>query len=295
MPVYERSFEPYAGELTAQRWRFLVPARYAVQDLFGSKLFVVFFTFCFVIPLLFLLSIYLRHNVDLMKMLTAANIQIDDWMPIDAVFFGLFLRMQGTLAFLLVLFAGPRLVSRDLANNGLALYLCRPFSKVQYVAGKMTVLAGLVSAVTWVPGLLLWCLQLGLAGRAWGAEHWRSAVALFVGAWLWIVVLGFLALAVSAWVKWRPVAGFLLLLIFFGGGFFGRVFELLFRSDWGYVVDLHHNIRRVWAWLFATPAPFFFRLPAALPMWAVSAALAGLVALSLWLLARRIRAYEVVS
>lgn len=295
MAVYQRSFRPYAGALTAPSWRFRVPAAYALRDLLSSKLFTIFLTLCFVFPLLCVFAIYLRHNADLMANLAAAGIEIDEWMPIDNTFFGVFMRVQGALAFFLVLFSGPRLVSRDLANNGLALYLCRPFSKKQYVLGKLTVLLVLGSAVTWIPGLLLWLLQTGLEGASWGAANLRSAAALFVGSWVWLVVLGLLALAISAWVKWRPVAGFCLLLVYFGGAFFAQVFAVLFHSEWGYVLDLHHTIRRVWAQLFATPAPFFFGRPIDIPIWAAWGSLAALVAVSLWLLNRRIRAYEVIS
>ena len=51
MAVYERSFEPYDGVVTPPQLRFLVLARYALRDLFRSKLFVVFLTLCFVFPL----------------------------------------------------------------------------------------------------------------------------------------------------------------------------------------------------------------------------------------------------
>ncbi len=294
MAVYKRSFRPYQGELSAPGTRFLVLARYALRDLFRSKLFVVFLTLCFVYPLLATLAIYLRHNADLLTALTSMGAELDDWVPIDERFFGVFQRVQGTLAFFLVLFSGPRLVSRDLANNGLALYLCRPFSRSQYVAGKLSVLAVLMSLITWVPGLVLFGLQTGLVGAGWAVEHWRSAVALVVGSWIWIVVLGFLALAISAWVKWRPVAGFLLLLLFFGGGLFAQIFRVLFKSEWGNVFDLHHNVRNVWAQLYGSSAPFFWSPPTGLPGWAAWAALGALGAFSLLMLRRRIRAYEVV-
>lgn len=294
MAVYKRSFHPYAGELTAEWSRFLVLSRYALRDIFRSKLFVVFLTLCFVYPLLSTLAIYLRHNADLLASLTAIGADLGEWVPIDERFFGIFLRVQGTLAFFLVLFSGPRLVSRDLANNGLALYLCRPFTKTHYVAGKLSVLAILMSAITWVPGLLLFLLQASLVGRAWAFEHWRSAAALVVGSWVWIGVLGFLALAVSAWVKWRPVAGFLLLLLFFGGGLFAQIFKELFKSEWGNVFDLHHNVRNVWAQLFGTDAPFFWNPATDLPGWAAWAAMGVLVTFSLMMLNRRIRAYEVI-
>ena len=71
----------------------------------------------------------------------------------------------------------------------------------------------------------------------------RSAAAIFIGSWVWLIVLGLLALAISAWVKWRPVAGFFLLLVYFGGAFFAQVFDALFHNQWGYVLDLHHTIQ----------------------------------------------------
>lgn len=295
MAVYKRNFQPFAGPHTDPRWRFLVPARYALQDLLKSKLFVVFLTLCFIYPLISAVVIYVRHNADLLEALAAMGAEVDEFVPIDARFFGMFMRIQGLLAFFLVLFSGPRLVSRDLANNGLALYLCRPFSKTQYVAGKLSVLALLCSLVTWVPGLLLWGFQTGLEGSAWGFANLRSAMALVVGSWIWILVLGFLALAVSAWVKWRPVAGFFLLLVYFGGSFFSRMVEVLFRNEWGWVLDLDYNIHRVWAELFGTTTPFFFLSTPDLPAWPPVVALAVLTGLCLLALRRRIRAYEVIS
>lgn len=295
MAVYERSFRPWEGRPSGEATRFLVPARYAMHDLFRSKLFTIFTTLCLVFPLMCVFAIYLRHNADLLANLAAAGIEVEEWMPIDETFFGVFMRVQGMLAFFLVLFSGPRLVSRDLANNGLALYLCRPFSKTQYVLGKLTVLLILMSGVTWVPGLGLWALQTALEGVAWGGANLRSAAALVVGSWVWMIVLGLLALAISAWVRWRPVAGFCLLLVFFGGLFFARVIELLFNTEWAYLLDLHHTIRRVWASLFATPAPFFFGRPLDLPIWTSWAVLLLLIGLSLLLLARRIRAYQVIK
>ena len=295
MAVHRRRFHPYDGPPTAARRRFLVPARYALQDLAGSKLFLIFLTVCFLFPLLCLGLIYLRHNVGLLETLTqmGADVDIDDWVPVNEVFFGVFQRVQGTFAFFLVLFCGPRLVSRDLANNGLALYLCRPFSKAQYVASKLVVLAALMSAVTWVPGLLLWAIQAGLE-PGWGPANLRIAGALVAGSWLWIFVLGFLALAVSAWVRWRAVAGFLLLLLYFGGGLVAQVIKLLFRSDWGHLLDLHHDLRSVWAQLYGTADPFFFGSQPEIGAPAAWLALAAVVAASLLLLRRRIRAYEVI-
>lgn len=287
MAVFERRYRPYDGPRTPSWSRFLVVTRYALAEVFRSRLLVVFFTLCFLFPLIALALVYLRHNADLVDLLASMGAD-PDWLPIDGRFFDLFLRVQGLFAFFLVLFVGPRLISRDLANNGLALYLARPFSRAEYVAGKATILFGLTSLVTWIPGLLLIALQLSLEGRAWLAEYPSVPLAVVLGAWLWIAVLTFLALAISAWVRWRSVAGFFLLMLYFAGDFFAFLVEQLFGTDWGQLVNLRRLIRIVWAHLLEV------RIPAGPPVAIAWLALVGIVAVSLLLLHRKIRAYEVV-
>ena len=43
MAIFDRSYRVYAGELTPVSTRFLVPARYALEDAFKSRLFMSFF------------------------------------------------------------------------------------------------------------------------------------------------------------------------------------------------------------------------------------------------------------
>src|SRR5438067_11986990 len=93
---------------------------------------------------------------------------------INGSFFGIYLGVQGALSFILTAFIGPGLVSPDLANGALTLYLCRPLSRTEYVLGKMSVLAIQLSWITWIPGLLLFFVQAGLSG-----PHW-----LIVNAWV---------------------------------------------------------------------------------------------------------------
>jgi ABC-2 type transport system permease protein len=265
-----------------------VITRYALQDVFRSKLLVVFLTFCFVVPLLAAGAIYLRHNADLIEVLGAMGADLDEWVPIDGFFFNIFLRIQGGFAFFLVLFVGLRLISRDLANNGLALYLSRPFSRAEYVASKVAILLGLTSLVTWVPGLLLVLLQVSLEGLGWLAENPSIPGGVLVGALAWIVVISLLALAVSAWVRWRPLAGFFLLAIYLAGEFFAFIVRQLFDTDAGQRVNRRRLVRIVWASLLGT------EIPEGPPVWLAWTALAAIVLLSLVLLRRQIRAYEVV-
>jgi len=68
------------------------------------------------------------------------------------------------------------------------------------VLGKLSVLALLLSGVTWIPCLFLFGLQAGLARNGCYAHVWM-VVPIVVCSAIWILMLSLLSLAVSAWVK----------------------------------------------------------------------------------------------
>src|SRR6185295_17098766 len=129
MAVYEQTYKPYTGALTPEWSRFLIIPRHAYRAVFNSKLFTAFFVICFVPLLVEAIMLYLRHNVGA---LAAMNAQVRDLFVVDAFFFEVFVNIQNSFAFLLALLIGPPMVSRDLRNNALPLYLCRPFSRTEY-------------------------------------------------------------------------------------------------------------------------------------------------------------------
>src|SRR5213593_145050 len=122
MAVYERTYRPYQGPLTPAWSRFMIVPRYAYRQLLQSRLFVGYLVLACGPLAAAALLIYLHHNLTALKLMHA---QAADIVPINEVFFFGLLGIQGWLAFLLALFTGPALISPDLANNGLALYLCR--------------------------------------------------------------------------------------------------------------------------------------------------------------------------
>src|SRR5690348_17148841 len=171
-------------------------SRYAFRDTFKSRLFVAFFALCFAVPFGAVIVVYLHYNLSALQVLGLSLERLQSIVPIDANFFYRIQAFQGFLAFLLALFVGPALVAPDLRNNGLALYLSRPFSRREYVTGKITVLLTLLSLITWVPGLFLFGLAAYLDKPGWLGEHLSYAVAIFAGSWVWILALSLLALAV---------------------------------------------------------------------------------------------------
>jgi len=291
MAVYEHTYKPYAGPLTTEWSRFLVIPRHAYQDVYRSKLFVAFFGLCFVCPLIMAILIYLHHNLTAMAIF---QINLRDLAPINAMFFRIFLGVQTSLAFILTVLIGPPLISRDLANNALPLYLCRPFSRAEYVFGKMSVLVILISAITWVPGELLFLFQCYLEGVAWAASNLYIAVAIFIVSWVWITLLALLSVTISAWVKWRVAASAALFGLFIISNAIGFMINGVLQTRWGGFFNLF--------WILRTIEDGLFRAPnsAGLPNWMVLPTPAAWLSFGLFcagclfLLTRKVRAYEVV-
>src|SRR5262245_15775074 len=290
MAVYEHTYKPYVGRLTPAWAWFLVLPRYAYQDLFKYKLFTALFVLCYVCPLIYTVLIYLRHNASALAAFGASATDVARALPIGGGFFFFFVNMQTSLAFLFTVIIGPVLISRDLANNALPLYLSRPFSRFEYIVGKMSVLVILLSLITWVPGLLLFLFNSYLEGGAWMAENWWIANAIFTLSFTWLVILSLLATAFSAWIKWRTAASAALFAIFIIPTPLGFIVEELFDTNKGHMLNLamafnglsKHLLRLDWMDSFLSAGE----------SWFVFAAYAALCVL---MLSRRVRAYEVVS
>jgi len=284
MAVYRRSYRAYSGTLTPEWSRFLVLFRYFRRNLFRSRIQTAFFVLCFFYPIVCLVIIYLAHSATFLAKLGIPSQLIS----IDNMFFFRYMSVQGVLAFLMTALAGPGLISPDLANGALPLYFCRPFSRAEYVLGKSSVLCILLSQITWIPGVVLFVIQASFAGQNWIWENLWIIGSLIIGSLIWIAILSLLAMALSAWVKWRIVAGALLLAgMFFGAGF-AQAINAVMRTDAGHFFDVGYLMAAVWMSLFQVDAGR-----------AISAGQAGIAILvycfvCLWLLLRKVRAYEVV-
>lgn len=286
MAVYEQSYHRYEGPITPLRTRFLVIPRYAYHRLSGSKLLWALLVVSTLTALTMAFLIYLRHNA---KLLESAGIQLGGAFAINAGFFGIFLGIQLGIGFLLVLIAGPALISMDLANGALPLYLARPITRREYVLGKLTVLAAMLSVTTWVYGLALWGLQATLAGAGWALDNLRIASGLFLGSWVWILVLSFLTLALSALIRWPLAVRGVLLVLFLVLPAFGFALSQILRTPWGQVIDLGADLSVVVAWLLGTTPT---EGPPVMGAWLM---LTAVVLVSIAVIAARLRAQEVVT
>ncbi|MCY3971954.1 MAG: hypothetical protein OXG74_18645, partial [Acidobacteria bacterium] len=231
MAVYDHGYKGYSGPLMPARTRFLVISRYGLRDVFASKLFLAFFAFCFAWPLVLLVAMYLRYNAEALALINIDSADLLEFVQVNTWFFqNLFLRAQLYLAFVVVLVVGPSLVSADLRNRAMPLYLSRPLTRTDYVLGKLVVLGVLVSAITWAPGLLLFVIQASLGGREWLLEHWRIAPSLVLLSAVWTLCMSLPMLAIAAWVKWKPWARIVFMGAILTGTAFGEFYKQFYDS-----------------------------------------------------------------
>lgn len=290
MAVYERSYRGYSGELTPRRSRVLIFPRYAFEEVLRSKLFLTFLVLCLLWSFGLACLLYVPHNLGFAKVIRVDPQQLVEFFAgvFDAGwFFSWFMVPTGFMALLITIIVGPVLVTSDMRNNGLALYFARPLTRTDYTLGKSLVLVSLLSLVTWMPGLLLFVFQSYLEGLDWTRQNWRVPLGIFVGSWIWMVVLCLISLAISAYVKWRPVARISLIVVFFVAAMMAATVNWIFGTSWGSVINILDMVRVIWDRLFGIGE-------ATVPLWAAVVALLALCGMCLALLARKLRPYEVI-
>ncbi len=153
---------------------------------------------------------------------------------------------QATFAVLLAAFAGPSLIAPDLGNGALSLYFSRPFSRPEYMLSRMLVLLGVFAPVTWIPGLTLFFMQSGMAGWTWFSQNWMLGAGVFAGFMLWVVFVSLVAMTCSAYVKWRMVAGGLVLGVFFVMAGAAEISSEVLQAEWPMAFNPARAMNQIW-------------------------------------------------
>jgi ABC-2 type transport system permease protein len=220
----------------------------------------------------------------------AANFPQASFLAVSTRTFREFLDQQELFVFFITVYAGSGLIADDIRANALQLYLSRPITRTQYVAGKLAVLMTALALVTWVPAMVLLILQPMFAGNATFIRQnlfLIPAVALFSLAE--IVVAGFTMLALSSLSKSRWfVAVMYAGVAFFTQAVFGatRIATLTTAFSW---ISVFGNLAQVGDVIFRIQPRYDT------PPLVSGLLLTALVAASAAVLNKRIRAIEVVT
>jgi ABC-type transport system involved in multi-copper enzyme maturation permease subunit len=264
------------------------------MDLFKSRFFVILLILC-IVPCLFSAGYIFVANNKTLQLLMQVRSEAADFFKVENQYFIIIMVVQAEAAFLLNCWVGPVLIAGDLTNGALPLFLSRPFTRADYVFGKLAVLGLLLSAVTWVPCLLLFALQAGLAHDGWIWSHLWMVVPIVLCSAIWILALSLLSLAVSAWVKLRIVATGVTFIIFFIPAGLGEMFNAIMGTHWGALLNFSYMFRIILERGFRDPYRMLGRMARnEIPISAAWASLICLCVLSLVILNARLRARETV-
>ena len=289
MSVYKHTYRAYGGRITPLWTRVLVLARYAFAEAWSSKITVALFTLSLLPTVVFTVIIYVANNPIARALIMRGSSRE---FAIDARYFFLILQTQSWIALAITAWVAPRLISYDLSDNALPILLSRPISRFGYILGKLIALLASLSAVTWIPCLLLFASQAYSSPGPWISDNLRIAAGLLVGAVIWIAFLSILGLALSSWVRWRIVAtGIIFAAIFVPAGV-GGVMSAILRTRWGFLLNIPYMMSVLWRRLLG--APDFMRFGGSLPTTAIAAMLVIICMASVAMLNARIRAREVV-
>ena len=154
MPIHDQSYRRYKGERVSARSAWTVIATTGIVSFVKKRALLGVLLFA-----------YLPFVVRLVQFYAAANFQqAAALLGPSTETFRAFLDQQNFFVFLISIYVGAGLISLDRRANALQIYLSKPLTRAEYIAGKLAILAAFLTAVTLVPALLLLVGQIILSG-----------------------------------------------------------------------------------------------------------------------------------
>ena len=278
MPIHDQGYHRYAGERGRSGAAWQVIAVAGIRTVLAQRKFLAL-----------LLMAWGPFLVRAVQVYIAANFQQASFLQPKGETFREFLDQQGIFVFFVTIYVGAGLIAADRRANALQLYLSKPLTRWEYVAGKLTILFVFLVLVTFVPAMSLLLVQIGFAGSlTFVRQNLYLVPAITLFSLVQVLLASCTILALSSLSNSSRFVGIMYAgLIFFTGALFNAVRGITGRS---------------WlAWLSPTDAleqvgDVIFRLPPRfdLPVWAAALVIVALIGGSLLVLERRVRAVEVV-
>lgn len=279
MPIHDQGYRRYLGTRAAIGKSWQVMTRAGVMNVITKRVFIGLMLFA-----------WMPFVVNAVRIYVSATFTQAAFLAPKGETFREFLEQQSPFAFFVTIFVGAGLIANDRRANALQLYLSKPMTSAEYIAGKLAILFLFLISVTFLPAMMLLLTQAMFAGSL---EFIRNnlyllpAITLFSLAQVLLASTTMLALS-SLSKSQRFVAVMYAGLFFFTTALFNALRGITGRSTF--------------AWLSPTASldqlgDVIFRLT---PRYQVSPAIAGLtviilIAGSIWILMRRVRGVEIVT
>lgn len=279
MPIHDQGYRHYTGERTRHARGWWVIARAGIIERLRERRFLGL--------LLFAWSLFFVHAVQLYVGTTIVRASF--FAPTEETFHT-FLNQQRLFVFFITVYAGAGLIASDRQSNALQIYLSKPITRHDYIAGKLLALAAFLIAVTWVPAMLLLFLQVLFSGSLdFVSAHPRLIPAITLTALLQITLAAMTMLALSSLSRSRRFAAMLYAGIVIFAAALDRVLQVATRNPAWVLLSPQNTL------LVVTDAIFGAGTDSAVPVALALLALGALLAISVFVLERRVRAVDVVA
>jgi ABC-type transport system involved in multi-copper enzyme maturation permease subunit len=279
-PIHDQSYRRYEGKREPLGRAWSVITRAGIRSTLSRKALIALLIVAWIPFVVRTVQIYL----------VSAYAQASQVVPVDAKMFRDFIEYQGIFVFFVTVFVGAGLIASDRRANALQIYLSKPLLRMEYIGGKLAILVTFLLFVTLLPGLLLIILQVLFAGNL---DFLRANLyvipAVVLSSLVRVLVAAFTMLALSALSKsTRYVAILYTGAIFFTNSMFVvlRIITSSTRAAW---VSITANVDVVSDVMFRQAARYDT------PVIVSARVLAGLVAISVSVLERRVKGVEVVK
>lgn len=278
MPIHDQGYRRYAGHRAPHGQAWWVIARQHLLSSVKSRPFVIL-----------MLVAWAPFVVRAVQIYVASNFQQATFLAASAQTFRDFLGQQSLFVFLLTIrMAG--LIADDKRANALQVYLSKPLTRVEYIAGKLVTLLVCLLCVTFAPAVVLLIVQILFAGTL---TFLRDNLYLLPAITLFSIVQSllsaFVMLALSSLSKSRRFVAIMYAgLIFFTAAMYqalagitgSRLWSVISPSD---MLDVLAN------------AVFRIKSTPTVPVAVAALVVLLLMGASIWTLERRIRGVEVVA
>ena len=277
MPIHDQGYRRYAGERIVRARRWLVIARAGVIERLRERRFLALMLMAWLLFVVRAVQIYIGTTI----------VRASFFAPSEDTFHG-FLNQQRLFVFFITIYAGAGLIANDRQANALQLYLSKPITRHDYIAGKMATLALFLIAVTWVPAMLLLALQVLFSGSLeFVSSHPRLVPAITITSLLQVALASMTMLALSSLSRSRRFAAMLYALVTIFAGPVERVLQTATGAA-GWVLLSPQNT-------LAAITDALFGIEPDIPVTVAFIALVAVMAACVAVLERRVRAVDVVA
>lgn len=279
MPIHDQGYRRYLGSRAAIGKSWQVMTRAGVMTVISKRVFIGMMLFAWAPFVVRAVQIYVSQTFTQASFLAPKGETFRE-----------FLDQQGLWVFFVTIYIGAGLIANDRRANALQLYLSKPMTSAEYIAGKLAILFVFLVGVTFLPAIMLLLTQAAFAGSFTFIRnnlYLLPAITLFSLAQVLLASTTMLALS-SLSKSSRFVAVMYAGLFFFTTALFNALRGITgsSRFAWMSPADSLQQLGDV-----------IFRLE---PRFQVSPVLASMTVLvmiagSIWILMRRVRGVEIVT